>query len=167
MDLIMYSEVEFLLAEAAQRGGFSVSDPETHYKNGIIASMNRWGVTDGANGFSFANYYANAKVNYSAASNKLERIMDQKWISSWLTVESWFDYRRTGLPALVTGPVTQYGPAIPLRFLYPVPSQDPKYLVNYNAAVAKLVSTSYVPTGQSKDHNYSKIWVLQGTGKPY
>lgn len=167
MDLIMYSEVEFLLAEAAQRGSFSVSDPETHYKNGIVASLNRWGVTDGSNGFSFSAYYSNPKVSYSLASNKLERIMDQKWISLWLYVESWFDYRRTGYPALVTGPVTQYGAAIPLRFMYPVPSQDPKYLVNYNEAVAKLQTTSFVPSGQSKDHNYSKMWILQGTGKPY
>ncbi len=167
MDLIMYSEVEFLLAEAAQRGGFSVSDPETHYKNGIVASLSRWGITDGSNGFNFAAYYLNPKVGYTAASNKLERIMDQKWISLFLNVESWFDYRRTGYPALVTGPVTQYGAAIPLRFLYPVPSQDPKYLVNYNAAVAKLEATSFVPTGQSKDHNYSRMWLLQGTGKPY
>ena len=167
MDLMMYSEVEFLLAEAAQKGGFSVSDPETHYKNGIVASLDRWGITDGSNGFNFTTYYINPKVSYSGAANKLERIMDQKWISSWLNVESWFDYRRTGYPVLVTGPVTQYGATLPLRFMYPVPSQDPKYLVNYTAAVDKLEKTSYVPTGQSKDHTYSRMWLLQGTGLPY
>ena len=163
----MYSEVEFLLAEAAQRGGFTISDPETHYKNGIIASMNRWGVTDGSNGFVFNTFYNNPKVIFAGASDKLERILEQKWISGWLTVEPWFDYRRTGYPALVVGPVTQYGKALPLRYMYPVPSQDPKYLVNYSAAVAKLEATGFVPTGQSKDHSYSKMWLLQGTGKPY
>lgn len=167
MDLMMYSEVEFLLAEAAQRGGFSVSDPETHYKNGILASMKRWGITDGANGFSFNTYYSNSNISYTGASNKLERIIGQKWISLWLNVESWFDYRRTGYPALVVGPVTEYGAALPLRFIYPVPNQDAKYLVNYNEAVDKLETTSYVPTGQSKDHSYSRMWILQGTGKPY
>jgi hypothetical protein len=167
MDLMMYSEVEFLLAEAAQRGGFSVTDPETHYKNGIIASMKRWGITDGANGFNFSTYYSNPQVSYTNAANALERIIEQKWISLWFNVESWFDYRRTGYPALVVGPVTQYGKALPLRFMYPVPSQDPKYLVNYNEAVAKLEVTSYVPSGQSKDHTYSRMWLLQGTGKPY
>ena len=167
MDLMMYSEVEFLLAEAAQRGGFTISDPETHYKNGIIASMNRWGVTDGSNGFVFNTFYNNPKVIFAGASDKLERILEQKWISGWLTVEPWFDYRRTGYPALVVGPVTQYGKALPLRYMYPVPSQDPKYLVNYSAAVAKLEATGFVPTGQSKDHSYSKMWLLQGTGKPY
>ncbi len=167
MDLMMYSEVEFLLAEAAQRGGFSVSDPEAHYKNGIIASLKRWGISDGSNGFNFNTYYSNPQVSYSGADNKQERIIDQKWISLWLNVESWFDYRRTGYPTLVVGPVTQYGAALPLRFIYPVPSQDPKYLINYNEAVDKLEATSYVPTGQSKDHSYSKMWLLQGTGKPY
>jgi len=167
MDLMMYSEVEFLLAEAAQRGGYSATDPETHYKNGILASMNRWGITDGANGFSFNTYYSSPKVNYTSASNALERIFGQKWISLWLNVESWFDYRRTGYPVLVTGPVTQYGAALPLRFMYPVPSQDPKYLVNYTEAVEKLEKTSYVTTNQSKDHTYSRMWLLQGTNEPY
>ena len=167
MDLMMYSEVEFLLAEAAQRGGFSATDPETHYKNGIVASMKRWGIADGTNGFNLSTYYSNPKVSYSGATDKLARILDQKWISLWLNVESWFDYRRTGYPALVVGPVTQYGKALPLRFMYPVPSQDPKYLVNYNEAVARLEVTSFVPTGQSKDHTYSRMWLLQGTNKPY
>jgi hypothetical protein len=167
MDLMTYSEVEFLLAEAALLGGFSVTDPETHYKNGILASMKRWGIVDGANGFNFTDYYKNPKVSYTNASNKLERIIGQKWIALWLNVEPWFDYRRTGYPALKTGPVTQYGPALPLRFMYPMPNQDQRYLVNYNTAVDRLESTSYVPSGQSKDHNYSKIWVVQNTGKPY
>lgn len=167
MDLMSYSEVEFLLAEAALNGSFSVSDPETHYKNAIQASMKRWGITDGTGTYTFNNYYSNPKVNYSAASNKLERIMGQKWLALWLSAESWFDWRRTGYPALKTGPATQYGPAAPIRFMYPVPSQDPKYLVNYNEAVTKLEATSYVPAGQSKDHCYAKMWLLQGTGKPY
>ena len=167
MDLMMYSEVEFLLAEAAQRGGFSISDPETHYKNGIVASMKRWGITDGANRFNFNTYYSSPKVSYSSAINKIERIIDQKWLSLWLNVESWFDWRRTGYPVLKTGPVTQYGAALPLRFMYPIPFQDAKYLVNYNDAVNKLEASSYVPSGQSKDHTYSKMWLLQGTGLPY
>jgi len=145
----------------------SVSDPETHYKNGIVASLKRWGISDGANGFNFDDYYSNPLINYADAVNKQERILEQKWISFWLGVESWFDYRRTGYPALVVGTVTQYGAALPIRFMYPVPSQDPKYLVNYNSAVDKLETTTFVPSNQSKDHNYSRMWLLQGTGLPY
>lgn len=167
MELMTYSEVEFLLAEAAQRGGFSVTDAEQHYKKGIIASLKRWGIEDGENGFDFNGYYNNPEVSYSAASNKLKRIMEQKWIAGWLTIEPWFDWRRTGYPAFKTGPVTQYGAALPIRFMYPQPDQDPKYMANYNAAIKYLEKTIYVPAGQSADHNYSKIWLLQGTHEPY
>jgi hypothetical protein len=167
MDLMTYNEVEFLLAEAAQTSGFSITDAEQHYKNGIIASLKRWGITDGSNGFNFDNYYNNPGVSYASASNKQERIMEQKWIAGWLTIEPWFDWRRTGYPQFKTGPVTQYGAAVPIRFMYPSPNQDPKYLVNYDAAVKDLERTVYVPTGQSADHNYSRIWLLQGTNKPY
>jgi len=129
--------------------------------------MKRWGIADGTGGFSFNTYYNSPKVSYVNATNKLERIIGQKWVALWLNVEAWFDWRRTGYPLLKTGPATQYGAAAPLRFMYPVPSQDPKYLVNYTAAVAKLEVTSFVPTGQSKDHTYSRMWLLQGTNKPY
>ena len=60
-----------------------------------------------------------------------------------------------------------YSAGIPLRFAYPNPNQDEKYLVNYNAAIERLEPTVYVPAGQSKDHVMSKIWVIQGTGKPF
>lgn len=167
MELMMYSEVEFLLAEAAEKGVFSVSGADQHYKNGIEASLKRWGISDGADGFDFNSYYNNPRVSYSSAPNKLERIMEQKWIAGWLTIEPWFDWRRTAYPAFKTGPVTQYGPAVPIRFMYPNPSQDPKYLAHYNEAVKDLEPTTYVPSGQSADHNYSRMWLLQGTGKPY
>ena len=168
IEIMMYPEVEFLLAEAALKGGFSVSGTaEDHYKKGIQASLSRWGITDGKNGFSFNNYYNNSDVSYSAAINKLERIMEQKWIAGWLTIEPWFDWRRTGYPALKAGPAAMYSAGIPLRFAYPNPNQDEKYLVNYNAAIERLEPTVYVPAGQSKDHVMSKIWVIQGTGKPF
>ncbi len=168
MDLMTYSEVEFLLAEAAMRGTFSISgSAEDHYKNAIQASMNKWGIFDGSDGFDFDTYYNNSKVSYSGTSNKTERIMEQKWIALWLNVEPWFDWRRTGYPDLKAGPVAEYGDALPLRFMYPEPNSDENYLVNYNAAVERLEATIYVPTGQSKDHTYSKIWVIQDTGEPY
>ena len=110
-------------------------------------------------------YYSDPKVSYSGASNKTERIMEQKWIALWLNVEPWFDWRRTGYPALEAGPVAEYGDALPLRFMYPEPNSDEKYMVNYNAAVERLESTIYVPSGQSKDHTCSKIWVDTGYRK--
>jgi hypothetical protein len=166
MDLMAYSEVEFILSEAAMLGIFGATDAEDHYKKAIRASMDKAGVFTAAS-FNFDTYYAQTAVSYTGAANKQERILEQKWISSWFGIQSWFDWRRTGYPVLKTGDVAQYGPALPIRYIYPTANLDPSYIVNYNAAVNKLVTTNYVPSGQSKDHHYSKIWLIQGTGKPY
>ena len=93
--------------------------------------------------------------------------MEQKWLSSWFGIESWFDWRRTGFPALKAGDVAQFGKALPIRYMYPSPNQDPSYLTNYNSAVERLGSTNYIPSGQSKDHPYAKMWLIQGTSKPW
>ena len=166
--LLTLSEVDFILAEAAFLGGFNVSgSAEEHYRNGIQASFDDYGVDKATDGFDFDNYYINPDVDLNGATNKQERIIEQKWISLWMGIESWFDWRRTGFPDLQTGPVTMFGDKLPLRFFYPSPNQDPKYLVNFEEAVDRLEATPYVPTGQSKDHSYSKMWLLQGTGKPW
>ena len=166
--LITYSEVELLLAEAALKGDFNVpGTADLHYKNGIKASMDRYGIIGAAAGFDFDDYYSNPDVDYAAAPDKLERIMEQKWIASWMGIESWFDWRRTGYPDLQTGPVTQFGDKLPLRYMYPSPNLDPSYLKNYEAALAAMEPTPNVPEGQSADHSYSKMWLLQGTGKPW
>ncbi|WP_149241434.1 SusD/RagB family nutrient-binding outer membrane lipoprotein [Dyadobacter sp. 32] len=166
MDLMTYSEVEFIMSEAALLGGFGATDAEGHYKSGIRASMTKADALV-ATGFNFDNYYAQPSVAYASATNKQERILEQKWISGWFGIQSWFDWRRTGYPALKTGPVAQFGAALPLRYIYPTANLDPSYIVNYNAAVGKLGTTNFIPAGQSKDHHYAKIWLIQGTGKPY
>jgi hypothetical protein len=168
MKLMTYSEVEFLLAEAALKGDFTVTGtPDMHYKNGIKASMDRYGVIGAAAGFDFDSYYSDPDVDLNNATDKLARIMEQKWIASWMSIESWFDWRRTGLPDLHTGPVAQFGDKLPLRYMYPSPNLDPSYLSNYEAAVGDLEATPNVPSGQSADHAYSKMWLLQSTGKPW
>ena len=156
-----YSEVAFILAEAAILGGYNVSDAESHYKSGIRASMTKAGVFT-SNTFNFDHYYEQLSVNYTSAANPQERIIEQKWISNWFGIQSWFDWRRTGYPVLKSGSVAQYGPALPVRYQYP-----PSYFDSYKLAVERLESTSFVPSGQSKDHPYSKIWLLEGTGKPW
>ncbi len=166
MNLMTYAEVKFIVAEAAARGIFGVSDADTHYKAAIKASMDKWAVKD-APSFDFEAYYAQPKVALSGASDKWERVMEQKWISSWLYPESWFDWRRTGYPKLKAGSAAFYGPDLPLRFMYPAPNLDPNYLPNYEAALGRLEATTRIPAGQSKDHHYARMWVLQGTGKPW
>lgn len=167
MELMTYDEVAFILAEAALAGGSGVDgNAEHYYRSGIAASMERWGVS-AAPSFDFEKFYSQSHVDLDAAANPHQRIMEQKWVAAWLRVDGWFDWRRTGYPDLKTGPVAQYGPRLPIRFMYPTPNLDPNYVVNYNEAVGRLEATDYVPEGQSKDHPYAKMWLLQGTSKPW
>ena len=95
----------------------------------------------------------------------LEQIMEQKWIAAWTAAaEAWFDYRRTGFPALEAGTIVKR-PALPLRFYYSLDELDynPD---NASRAISGLEETSFsAPDG--KNSAWSKMWVLQGTGKPY
>ena len=167
--LITYAEVEFILAEAALLGNYGVSNAEDHYKKGIKASMEQYKILSEANGFDFEAFYNQPSVSFSGSliSNKHELIMTQKWIALWLQAEPWFDWRRTGYPDFKPAANPVYGPALPLRLAYPEPFADPQYVEKYEEAVSKLEKTSFVPSNQSKDHSYSKNWLLQGTGKPY
>ena len=167
MNLMTYSEVKFLMAEAALIGGLGASDPEGHYREAIRASMEKYGILSNPGNFNFENYYDQETVSFALSTNKEERIMEQKWIANWQNPQAWFDWRRTGYPVLEAGPVTQFGAAIPVRYMYPSPNLDPNYLVNYEEAISSLEDTQYIPAGQSKDHPYAKMWLLQNSGKPW
>jgi hypothetical protein len=155
MRLMSAAEVNLILAEAAFRGWISGA-PETYYAAGVQQSLNAWDA-----GASFSGYITRAP--YSG----LESIMEQKWFASWTSCqESWFDWRRTGLPALVTGP-SAVRPVLPLRWYYHYDNEIAKNTVNAEAAISKLEATQYKGTDQSNNSAWSKMWVLQGTGKPY
>jgi hypothetical protein len=155
MRLMSAAEVNFILAEAALYGWAS-GTPQSYYNAGIQQSFNAWGV-----GSAFTNYIAGAP--YSG----LESIIKQKWIASWTAAaEAWFDYRRTGFPILLTGESAKRA-ALPLRFYYHFDNEISKNTVNAEAAILKLEPTQYKGTDVSNNSAWSKIWVLQGTGKPY
>ncbi len=155
MRIMSAAEVNFILSEAALYG-WATGTPEIHYANGIKQSMNAWGV-----GGSFSDYIAGAP--YSG----LESIIQQKWIASWsAAAESWFDYRRTGLPDLQTGESAKRE-ALPLRFYYNLDSEISLNTANANAAIEKLEPTAYQGSDVSENSAWSKSWLLIGTGKPY
>jgi hypothetical protein len=143
------------LAEAALYG-WAPGTPEAHYAAGIQQSFNAWGV-----GNQFSAYIDG--VPYSG----LESIIKQKWIASWTAAaESWFDYRRTGLPDLQTGESAKRE-ALPLRFYYHFDDEISKNTKNAEEAIARLEPTQYKGTDVSNNSAWSKFWLLQGTGKPY
>jgi len=129
--LMDYSEVEFFLAEAKERGFNVPGTAQEHYNNAIRASIRYWGGTE-----EEANaYLAQPEVAYSSA-NWQQKIGEQKWIAlynrGW---EAWIEWRRLDAPALE--PATDAVSDIPLRFTYPIPEQNVN-TANYNAAVANI-----------------------------
>lgn len=152
--LMTAAEVNFLLAEAAQKGW--ISGAENYYNQGITASMQEWGVAD-----NVADYLAQPNVAYDGS---LEQIIEQKWMASWTAAqEAWYDYRRTGLPALQMGPFSPR-PVFPLRFIYGNNELNFNQ-ANASAAIDRLELTNF--SQNDKNSPWSKPWLIAGTGKPY
>lgn len=128
--IIDYIEVEFLLAEAAERG-FG-GDAATHYNNAVTASILYWGGTEQ----EAADYLAASGVAYDAAIWK-ERIGVQKWIALYnRSCEAWAEWRRLDYPMLNVPEDMVYGD-IPLRMPYPY-NEPLQNRDNYEAAAAKI-----------------------------
>lgn len=155
MRLMSAAEVHFILAEAAARGWGVPGTAAGHYQSGVQESLNAWGI-----GNSYGTYIANAPYV------DIGSIIFQKWIASWTAAaESWFDYRRTGMPDLQTG-FSARRQAIPLRFYYSLNEDISTNPDNAEAAIEKLEMTSFA-SPDPKNSAWSKPWLLQGTGFPY
>ena len=116
---IDYSTVEFLLAEAAERGLVgSPADAEAHYNKAITASFDYYDVP-GAD-----DYLAQPEVAYAtAAATWQEKIGMQKWIALFNQgFEAWTEYRRLDFPKL-EAPANAYVDIVPTRLLYPSSQQ--------------------------------------------
>ncbi|WP_257668803.1 SusD/RagB family nutrient-binding outer membrane lipoprotein [Parapedobacter tibetensis] len=154
--LLSAAEVFFILAEAAWKG-WNVGDVETHYNNGIKASLETWTVGSG-----YPDYINEVGVAYDG---RLQQIIEQKWIASWTAAtEAWFDYRRTGYPALQAGTAAMRS-VLPVRFYY---MQDELNInrANAEAALQRLERTGY-SQAEGENSAWSKPWLLQGTDKPW
>jgi hypothetical protein len=155
--ILSAAEVNFTLAEAALNGWSVNGSASDYYYAGIQASFDAWNLPG-----SYNAYIASAGVAFNGT---LEQIMEQKWIASWTAAaEAWFDYRRTGLPDLIAGPVAKRT-VLPVRFFY----GENEMLYNPdNSAIAidRLEETDY-SASDGKNGNWSKTWLLQGTSNPW
>jgi hypothetical protein len=130
-----YVEVEFLLAEAAERSIYGVpGDAAEHYNNAILASMKYWGVPDA----DAASYLAQPSVAYSTAEGTYkEKIGTQKWLGLFdRGVESWAEWRRLDFPVINPPEGMVYGD-IPVRMPYPY-NENKMNLTNYTSAAAAI-----------------------------
>jgi hypothetical protein len=131
--LISYSEVEFLLAEAAARGMNVGGTAEEHYNAAITASILEWGGDEA----QAQEYLAQPEVKYTTAEGDFrQKIGTQKWIALYNRGhEAWTEYRRLDAPQFnpVASPIGDF----PIRYPYPVNEQNLN-TANYQSAAAAM-----------------------------
>jgi hypothetical protein len=146
-NILNYSEMQFVLAEAAAKGWIAGS-AENYYKSGVLTGITFW-----VPSFTtpIDTYLTNADIQWSNGASldtKMELIHQQKYYSMfWTDFQQWFEYRRTGHPVLPKGRGLVNNGVIPARLQYPlfVQSANPD---NYRSAVA----------AQGVDEIYTQVW---------
>jgi Susd and RagB outer membrane lipoprotein len=154
-----YSEVCFLLAEAAQRGYAVGASAKSFYEAGIRSSFAYVGLNDEN---VISNYLKSTDLNSNGTSaaydhtvgernGQLEKIITQKYIAGYPDngFEAWADHRRLHLPKLDPfaqpdpGTVKRPGVDVPDGFIkrikYPVTEVD-RNPSNFRAAVSRIGS---------------------------
>ena len=147
-----YAEMEFLKAEAVERGIAVGGTAEQHYNNGIDASVEEWGGT-AADALA---YRSQPEVAYTTATGDYkEKIGVQSWIAYYNRgYDGWTQWRRLDHPTLVIpflGAVQPFKdgetPDVIKRMTYPVVEQNLN-TANYDAAAAAI----------GKDQITQKLW---------
>lgn len=106
-----YTEALFLKAEATlYKSGFAAAQPI--FTDAVRASMAKFNIST-----TDVNTYLASRGTLTA-TNALQRIMEEKFIANYLSIENYTDWRRTGFPR-ITIPPNALLAAPPRRFLYP------------------------------------------------
>jgi hypothetical protein len=113
--LLDYTEVEFLLADAAARGYAVTGTAEDHYNAGIENSIMEWGGT----ATDATTYLAKTEVAYATATGDWKaKIGFQKWLAMYNRgFEGYATYRVYDAPVL--NMAAGVGTLPPTRFTYP------------------------------------------------
>jgi hypothetical protein len=174
---IGYAELMFNIAEGINRG-WTTGNAESYYTAGIKASMASYGIPESGNytayfyrpgstdvtvasnydtfivPVDFNTYYNQTAVKYTAGATGITQILQQKYLALFRHsgLESYFTYRRTGIPAFTTGPGTGNGNRIALRFKYSS-AERTSNAKNYQAALTTQFS--------GNDDINGTMWILK------
>jgi hypothetical protein len=131
--LLDFSEVQFLLAEAVERGYSVGGTAASHYTAGITASMTDWGVAAG----DIATYLAKPAVAYGTATGTWkQKIGFQFWLAMYNRgFEGWCVYRKFDAPTMNVA--AESGLPVPTRYTYPL-NEPTLNKTNYDAAVIAI-----------------------------
>ena len=132
------AQMKLAMAEAADRGwNVGGSDALTLMKEGILASMEQWEVSE-----SDATAYADMYTAYTT-----EDMAYEKWVALYMMgQEAWSEWRRLDAPALTPSEFAA-DPRIPVRLAYD-PSVETRNKENYDAIISQ----------QGPDTPHTKLW---------
>ncbi|MBG9378723.1 SusD/RagB family nutrient-binding outer membrane lipoprotein [Panacibacter sp. DH6] len=175
-----FPELCFNIAEAINRGWISsgkLGGAEDYYKAGIKASMAFYDIPEtgeitthvyesGSPGggdvkyttytvtVNFDNYYNQATVKYAGGSTGLAQVLQQRYLALFRHsgLESYYTWRRTGVPEFTTGPGTGNSNRIALRFQYPYDERTAN-TAHYEAALQNQF-------GGNDDIN-GEMWIIK------
>lgn len=174
---IGYPELMFNIAEGINRGWVG-GDAETYYIAGIKASRASYNIPENgaftayfyrpgstdvsklANydtysiSVNFTNYYSQPTVKYTGGESGITLILLQKYLALFRHsgLQSYFTYRRTGVPVFNIGDATGNGGRIAKRFKYPNAERTAN-TKNYQAALGSQF-------GGNDDIN-GVMWILK------
>jgi hypothetical protein len=103
----------------------------------------------------FPTYYAQSTVAYAGNNaTGLTQILNQRYVALFRHsgLESYFTYRRTGVPAFTTGPGTGNSARIAMRFQYPS-TEKTANTTNYT----KALQTQY----SGNDDINGIMWIIK------
>jgi len=134
--LLLYSEYNFIRAEAALRLG-APGDAGAFFQEGIRASMKDAGVSEAE-----VTAYIDANGTLAGSEEEmLEQIINQKFIANFgVMMEPWTDWRRTGYPAItpIPKPLAIYD-EIPRSLFYPVSEVTSNPNINQKTSMLERV----------------------------
>ncbi|WP_321437952.1 SusD/RagB family nutrient-binding outer membrane lipoprotein [uncultured Bacteroides sp.] len=164
---IAYSEMQFVLAEAALNGWKTPLTAKEHYEKGVKAAMTftaKYTPQAYTHGVAIDDAYIDAYLKGKAAFNAneskevlMEKIFNQKYIASFLQLawNSYFDYRRTGFPKIPINPETNMNEVktkMPVRWMYP----ESEYSVN-RTNIEEAIKRQY----NGSDTPNDVMWLLK------
>ncbi|TKK71560.1 SusD/RagB family nutrient-binding outer membrane lipoprotein [Ilyomonas limi] len=143
--ILTYPEIEYLLAEAKERGwNVGATSAAQHYANGLagaMASLQQFNSAAAISASTISAYVTAHPLDESSTDAAIAQINTQYWVATgsfFEFVENWINWRRSGYPVLdpVNYPGQFTNSTIPRRIPYESnePANNP---VNYNEAVSR------------------------------
>jgi hypothetical protein len=137
--IMTYSELNFILAEAALDGDIS-GDAEAYFQEGIKAS------------YDYYNLQPSSEFLSKVGAATKENILEQKWIALFgQGIEAWTEYRRTGFPVLPAKDpraIFENDGVLPTRLPYPTT----EYSLNRTSLDGGIAKNS------GDDNMKTKLW---------